>query len=151
VNVIVQQGVPILPSFSFTLSASSVTISPTGSATVTITQTVHNGDPGPSRTAIMAGMVLGSCRFLRTLPSRFLVTFRRSLSRFLAALSQATQRLRLLSLVTAQMQCRERIQAICGGRHRSTLQAQGLTRIKQAQVVQALVTCPSASQFHDVT
>jgi hypothetical protein len=47
-SVQVVEGVPLLSSFSFTLSEYSVTITPTGaSAAITITQTVANGDPGP--------------------------------------------------------------------------------------------------------
>lgn len=41
-------GTAIVPSFSFTLSEDSATISPTGkSSPITITQTIANGDPGP--------------------------------------------------------------------------------------------------------
>jgi hypothetical protein len=44
----IEEGVPFKPSFSFTLSESSVTISPTSAASVTITQTIGaHGDPGP--------------------------------------------------------------------------------------------------------
>jgi len=50
-NLLVTEGVPITPSFSFTLSTDSVTISTTGtSSPITITQTVTEVggiDPGP--------------------------------------------------------------------------------------------------------